>query len=196
MTVDFGPIPGHAPDLRGLGGGEGIGLQVQFPGRNFGLIIPAWFAAPFGFKGIGGIWTEVTHEAYDLVPAGRLARARPNISGAMPTAWRGARRSTRQPSYRAAVRVLSAVIALALAAGPRACRARRAPSAIAARTIGSWRATRRCAHRRGRSRCGARTSMCPARAAMHASPSARRWHSSRRIPRSAPAGRSPSRATS
>ena len=68
MAVDFETIPGHAPDLRGIGGGEGIGLQVQFPGRMFGLIVPAWFAAPFGFKGIGGIWTEVTHEAYDLAP--------------------------------------------------------------------------------------------------------------------------------
>ncbi len=68
MTVDFETIAGHAPDLRGLGGGEGIGLQVQFPGRMFGLIIPAWFAAPFGFRGVGGIWTEATHEAYDLAP--------------------------------------------------------------------------------------------------------------------------------
>lgn len=34
----------------------------------FGLIIPAWFATPFGFKDTNNIWTEMTHKAYDLTP--------------------------------------------------------------------------------------------------------------------------------
>ena len=70
MTVDMDPTGTSDAKLSGRGGGEGLGLQGQFPGRMFGLIIPAWFAAPLGVKGTGGIWTEVTHEAYDLAAGG------------------------------------------------------------------------------------------------------------------------------
>ena len=70
MTVDLDTTDHRTAPLTGMGGGEGIGLQVQFPGRMFGLVIPAWFAAPFGLKGTGGIWTEVSHEAYDLAAGG------------------------------------------------------------------------------------------------------------------------------
>ena len=70
MNVELDTLYHRTAVLSGMGGGEGLGIQFQFPGRMFGLIIPAWFAAPFGFKGTGGIWTEVTHEAYDLAAGG------------------------------------------------------------------------------------------------------------------------------
>lgn len=87
MTVDLDPIGTRDAKLSGLGGGEGVGLQVQFPGRMFGLIIPAWFAAPFGLKGIGGIWTEVSHEVYGLSAGGSRAGSEPFWRYAYGVAW-------------------------------------------------------------------------------------------------------------
>jgi hypothetical protein len=57
------------PSVSGIGGGVAFGVQTQFPGRMFGLLLPAWFAAPFGFRGTGGVFVEFGSEAY-AVPIG------------------------------------------------------------------------------------------------------------------------------
>jgi hypothetical protein len=48
----------------GLGVGLALGVQLQFPAYPFGLILPAWFAAPAGPKRTGGIFVEVGDEYY------------------------------------------------------------------------------------------------------------------------------------
>jgi hypothetical protein len=58
------------PPVSGIGGGFAIGVQAQFPGRMFGLLLPAWFAAPFGFHGTGGVFFDFGSEAYAL-PVGK-----------------------------------------------------------------------------------------------------------------------------
>jgi hypothetical protein len=57
---------GDTPALHdsGLGGGVALGVQVQFPAYPFGLLIPAWFAAPAGPKRTGGIFVELGDEYY------------------------------------------------------------------------------------------------------------------------------------
>jgi len=89
MTVDLDPTSDHDAPLTGLGGGGAIGVQVQFPGRTFGLVIPAWFAAPFGWKGTGGIYVEFGHETYGLATAGERPSAERFWRFAYGVAWGG-----------------------------------------------------------------------------------------------------------
>lgn len=50
----------------GLGGGLAVGVQFQFPAYLFGLLIPAWFAAPAGPRRAGGIYVELADESYGV----------------------------------------------------------------------------------------------------------------------------------
>lgn len=59
MAVDVDGV--HAS---GLGGGLAAGVQLQFPAHPFGLVIPAWFAAPAGPRRTGGIYVEFADEQY------------------------------------------------------------------------------------------------------------------------------------
>jgi hypothetical protein len=70
MTVDVDPNSTRDAPLVGNGGGAAAGIQVQFPGRTFGLLIPAWFGAPFGWRGTGGVYLEFGSESYALGPRG------------------------------------------------------------------------------------------------------------------------------
>jgi hypothetical protein len=47
-----------------LGVGAAIGIQTQFPAYPFGVLFPAWFAAPAGPKRTGGMFLELGHEYY------------------------------------------------------------------------------------------------------------------------------------
>jgi len=51
----------------GLGGGLAVGIQLQFPAHPFGLLIPAWFAAPAGPRRTGGIYVEFADESYGVL---------------------------------------------------------------------------------------------------------------------------------
>lgn len=59
MTVDLDTLHDS-----GLGFGYGIGLQAQFPAHPFGLLLPAWFAAPAGPRRTGGVFIELADEYY------------------------------------------------------------------------------------------------------------------------------------
>jgi len=90
MRVDLEYYNVHEPSRTGIGGGYAAGIQAQFPGRMFGLLLPAWFAAPFGFRDTGGVFVEFGEEAYELAIGTSQVRPERFWRFAYGVAWGGA----------------------------------------------------------------------------------------------------------
>ncbi len=90
MRVDLDYYGVSEPSTTGLGGGFAVGVQAQFPGRMFGLLLPAWFAAPFGFRGTGGVFVEFGSEAYGLAVGAPPGKPERFWRFAYGVAWGGA----------------------------------------------------------------------------------------------------------